>query len=83
MRTLASWAVAIGGASLGACEDSPSAEFGAGSLEMVLVNPGLDPVLRAPVPLLPRVPVPGPQPGQNSLSGACASSISLPVSPVA
>ena len=52
-------------------------------LKMVLVNPGLHPVLRAPVPLLPRVPVPGPRPGQNSFSGACASSIFLPMSPVA
>ena len=30
---------------------------------------GLESNLRAPVPLLRRVPVPGPRPGQNSLSG--------------
>ena len=38
-------------------------------LEMVLVNPGLHPVLRALVPLLLRVPMPGPRLGQNSLLG--------------
>ena len=69
MRTLASRGATTGEAALGAYEDSPSAEFGAGSPEMVLVNPGLHPVLRALIPTLPRVPVPGPRLGQNSLLG--------------
>ena len=69
-----------GGALLGACEDSSSRNSTPDHPKMVLVNPRLHPVLWAPVPTLPRVPVPEPRIGQNSLSGACASSISSSVS---
>ena len=52
-------------------------------LEMVLVNPRLHLVLWALVPIFSRVLVPGPQPGQNLLLGACASLTSSLVSFVA
>ena len=65
MRILASWGVAKGGALLGACEDSPSANSVRDHLEMVLVSPGLHPILWAPVPTLPRVLVPGSRQGHS------------------
>ena len=83
MRTLASGASPRAELHLALVRIHPLWNLAPNHLEMVLVNPGLHPVPRAPVPTLPRVMVPGPRTGQNSLSGACASSISSPVSLVA
>ena len=53
MRTLAFWAAATGGALLGALRIHPLRNLAMDHVEMVMVNPGFHPILRALVPPLP------------------------------